>query len=214
MLLAGLGVLASGLGLSYELPGFRYARVASGQLAPERFSCVATALAGAEAMPVGAAWIITASHCLRGDETVLLVSCRDERIIRLKVDSQRQHPTHDVVLLQVTADAHCLGERVGIGEFAARPVVQSAARPAVWPTVTTPLRGSGRFASLKVIREESDVVHVEDAEACLVAGDSGAPMMQDGALVGLLISGWSGCPTRQIFVRLDSLSPWIEEVLR
>jgi len=167
-----------------------------------RRTCIATQLQGN--------WAITAAHCLGGNEEFLNLRCtKGSRTKKIALLEQARHPTHDVTVFSLDQQFPCYGRDVKL----AKSLSQQASffTPNVTTTTTKP---SGLFLPLEEISRDTHTIRLRDAHACLTRGDSGSPLFQINEdfsleLGGLLISGSTGCPSRQTAVRLDALSYWI-----
>jgi hypothetical protein len=169
-------------------------------------------------------WVITGAHCLQIASPQVIVSVEPERAFDLRVIESVPHPSADVALLQVElpqADA-LEAEIAPLG-------VPRANSFAVTVGVVVELAGYGltevgderelRFVAEPIVGVEDDSVVVDGFGANgACAGDSGGPILvrgPDGAalILGVLTSGASSCVGRDRYVRLDSLSEWIEQTI-
>lgn len=158
---------------------------------------------------------LTAAHCFDNSVESIHISCRDSSLKQTLVTSFSFHPTHDAVYMELLVEDSCLGKGVSSRrqELGKQHQYQQLHIPAlVRPTgdvFETALRSSGPNRVATILSVDQETLRLDDQVACLRAGDSGYPLLLDGKLAALLISGLDGCPTEQIGIRIDRIAAWI-----
>lgn len=158
---------------------------------------------------------LTAAHCFRNTVKSIHISCRDKSTKETRITSFSRHPTHDAVYMELLVEDSCLGKGVPTRhqELGKQHQYQQLEIPAVVrPTgeaFDIATHDGGPYWVATILSVDQETLRIADQVACLKAGDSGYPLLLNGQLVAMLISGLEGCPTEQISIRIDKISAWI-----
>jgi hypothetical protein len=158
---------------------------------------------------------LTAAHCFSNVVKSIHIGCRDNSTKETQVTSFSRHPTHDAVYMELLVENSCLEKGVSVRHQALGK--QHQHQKLYIPAVVKPTGEAIDVASLDsaanrvatILSVDQETLRIADPVACLKAGDSGYPLLLNGQLVAMLISGLDGCPTEQIGIRIDKIAAWI-----
>ncbi|ASJ71973.1 trypsin-like serine protease [Granulosicoccus antarcticus] len=164
---------------------------------------------------------LTAAHCFRNTVESINIGCRDSSTVEALITAFYWHPTHDVVLMKLLVNEACLGKGVSLRhqeldkhhqnkQLVIPGTVQPQSMTFGESRAFEPATPSSEFVRVaEILSVDQETLRLSDQVVCLKAGDSGYPLLMNGEIAGMLISGLEGCPTEQIAIRTDRIANWI-----
>jgi hypothetical protein len=166
-------------------------------------------------------WVLTAAHCLDIEEPQVIVEDAEQPLL---VAEARRHPTLDLALLRVAADAAAKSTLSFLSWDGAGLVASS-----LEPGDLVELAGYGEneqgelgelgFLVQPATRVESTSITTSgDGRSGACQGDSGGPMLRRGGngnvtVIGVLTLGAASCTGEDDYVRASAAEDWLRETL-
>lgn len=164
-------------------------------------------------------WILTAAHCVsRRGATAFVGADPDNADTRLRVMRQVRHPSLDIALFELAADATVAVPGlvpIRIATFGLEDLVGTTAEASGYGQREDGESGARRFSAEPIVAVRGDFTTIDGAGVRGVCfGDSGGPLMvaRDGSVrvIGALSYGDESCVGLDNYTRVDRAREWIE----